>query len=352
MEQSLGSTSEQFAALADLESASHADVGQTSEAQLSEYLTSMVRIRAAEELIGDLVASGEAVCPCHLAIGQEAIPVAVASVLQEGDAIFGAHRSHGHYLALGGDVMRLLAEVLGRASGCSGGFGGSMHLRDRAIGLMGTVPIVGATIPIGLGAALAMKRDASSNVAVAYFGDGATEEGVFHESLNFAAITGAPVVFVCEQNFFSSHLHINERQPFQSVARYGEAHGVDALVVDGNDVLGMVESIGRAVEDVRKKSRPTFIEAVTYRWRGHVGHREDMDVGVARSTDLVKWKLRDPILRLVRVTHAAGIRLSWEDAVKAVRVELESALEEARLGDWPQESALWNTVLPSTFVKE
>lgn len=352
MEDSLRPKSEQFASLADVESVSHAEVGKTSEAQLCEYLTNMVRIRAAEELIGDLVANGEAVCPCHLAIGQEAIPVAVASVLQEGDVIFGAHRSHGHYLALGGDVMRLLAEVLGRATGCSGGFGGSMHLRDHSIGLMGTVPIVGATIPIALGAALAMKNEASNNVAVAYFGDGATEEGVFHESLNFASVTGAPVVFVCEQNFFSSHLHIDERQPFQSVARYGEAHGVDTLVVDGNDVLGMVESLERAVQTVRKKSRPAFVEAVTYRWRGHVGHREDMDVGVARSTDLVKWKLRDPILKLVRAARAAGVGLSWEEALKTVRVELESALEEARLGDWPQESALWATVLPSTFLKE
>ena len=192
--------------------------------RLTRQLELMVLIRRAEEKVAALVTSGLVHCPCHLAIGQEAAAVGVAAAVAPGDYAFGGHRSHGHYLALGGDVDEMFAEILERATGCSGGMGGSMHLIAREHGLMGTVPIVATTIPLAVGAALAAKLAGSQALAVSFFGDGATEEGVFHESLNLAASMKLPVIFGCENNLFSSHLHIDLRQPTDSVARYAAAH--------------------------------------------------------------------------------------------------------------------------------
>ncbi len=301
---------------------------------LLDALRRMILIRAAEELIGDMVAEGKIRCPCHLAIGQEAPAVAVAREIRRGDRLFGAHRSHAHYLALGGSLRGLMAEVLGKATGASRGMGGSMHLLDLEHGLYGTVPIVGATIPIAVGAGLAAKMDGAGGMAVSYFGDGATEEGVFHESLNLAAILRLPVFFVCENNLFSSHLHIQLRQPADSVVRYAEAHRIPWERVDGNDVVATARAVETAVMAIRSGQGPRFLEAVTYRWRGHVGPREDDDVGVKRKEDLAKWKGRDPIRRLADALLDAGalseaeLEASWAQARGAVEKAWEGALED------------------------
>ncbi len=187
---------------------------------LEADLELMLTIRRVEEVVGDLVSRGEVACPCHLSIGQEAVAVGVSRVLRSTDRIFGGHRSHAHYLALGGDPYRLFSEILGRDSGCSRGMGGSMHLYDPQVGFHGSVPIVAATIPIAVGAALAAKMDGIDTVAVCYFGDGAAEEGVLHESLNLAANLALPVLFVCENNLFSSHLDIRLRQPADAICRF------------------------------------------------------------------------------------------------------------------------------------
>jgi TPP-dependent pyruvate/acetoin dehydrogenase alpha subunit len=273
---------------------------------LADALHRMVVIRAAEERIGDMVTARAIRCPCHLAIGQEAPAVGVALHLRPTDRVFGAHRSHAHYLALGGSLHRLMAEVQGKSTGASRGMGGSMHLIDRAHGLYGTVPIVGATIPIAVGAGLAAKMDAAGDIAVSFFGDGATEEGSFHESMNLAAVLRAPVLFVCENNLFSSHLHIQLRQPKNSIARFAEAHQVPWVRVDGNNVVAVAEAARSTIEAIRAGEGPRFIEAVTYRWRGHVGPGEDEDVGVKRKDNLASWKRRDPIRRLVDALVMAG----------------------------------------------
>jgi pyruvate dehydrogenase E1 component alpha subunit len=277
-----------------------------NRAWLVDALRSMVVIRAAEEKIGDMVAEGKIRCPCHLAIGQEAAAVGVARHLRADDRVFGAHRSHAHYLAIGGALHGLMAEVQGKETGVSKGMGGSMHLIDIAHGLYGTVPIVGATIPIAVGAGLAAKMDRKGAIAVSFFGDGATEEGVFHESMNLAVNLKAPVLFVCENNLFSSHLHIRLRQPRHSVCRYAEAHDVPWDRVDGNDVVEVARVTGEAVDAMRAGGGPRFLELVTYRWRGHVGPREDEDVGVARKEDLTRWKQRDPIRRLAEALVSVG----------------------------------------------
>lgn len=322
------------------------DFGRRDTATLREMARSMIRIRLVEERIGEAVAAGHVKCPCHLAIGQEAVPVGIATALARGDRLFGAHRSHGHYLALGGSTHRLMAEVQGKDTGASRGMGGSMHLVDTEHGLYGTVPIVGATIPIAVGAALAAKMDGRQGIAVAYFGDGATEEGSFHESMNLAATHRLPVLFVCENNLFSSHLHIELRQPRSSVARYAEAHAVPWARIDGNDVVEIADYAQTAATAMREGQGPRFIEAVTYRWRGHVGPREDEDVGVKRKEDLHLWKGRDPIRRLADAMIAARMltREEHEADWAGERRMVADSWERASTDPLPPEEALLGRV--------
>jgi len=319
-------------------------------AWLLDALQRMILIRAAEEQIGDMVTQGRVRCPCHLAIGQEAAAVGVAVHVRPGDRLFGAHRSHAHFLALGGSVHRLLAEVQGKHTGASRGMGGSMHLLDLEHGLYGTVPIVGATIPIAVGAGLAAKLDGRGGLAVSFFGDGATEEGVFHEAMNLAATLKTPVLFACENNFFSSHLHITLRQPRDSVCRYAEAHCVPWQRVDGNDVAAVAHATERAFAAIRAGGGPQFLEMVTYRWRGHVGPSEDEDVGVKRKDDLAVWKGRDPIRRLADALMDGG-RLSeaeLEHLWAAARDQVRAAWDQASQDPYPPAEALLQTVYAPT----
>jgi TPP-dependent pyruvate/acetoin dehydrogenase alpha subunit len=308
------------------------------------WFRSMLKIRLAEEAIAGMVESGEARCPCHLGIGQEAVAVGVAEHLRPTDRCFGAHRSHSHYLALGGSLDELIAEVLGKVTGCSRGYGGSMHLRAPHAGLMGTVPIVAATIPIATGAALAAKLDGRGDIAVSFLGDGATEEGVFHESLNLAASMALPVLFVVENNLYSSHLHIGLRQPNDRVARFAEAHAIETRVIDGNDVATVSNVLGELVATMRDEPRPFLVEAVTYRWRGHVGHREDMDVGVERTDNLDSWKQRDPIGRLEESLRERGLDAHLSMIRDSLAGEVEAALDFARRSEYPPVDDLLQTV--------
>ncbi len=181
--------------------------------------------------------------------------------------------------------------MLGKADGTSKGMGGSMHLYGEDVGFMGSVPLVGATIPLAVGAGLAAKLDGRGAIGVTYFGDGATEEGVFHESMNLAATFSLPVLFVCENNLFSSHLYITQRQPSDRIARYGEAHRMATVTIDGNDVAGVARTTAALIKDIRAGKGPALIEAITYRHRGHVGPKDDIDVGVQRSVaDVNRWK--------------------------------------------------------------
>jgi len=313
------------------------DVVGTSPETARAMLARMMLIRAAEERIGDAVAVGEVKCPCHLAIGQEAAAVGVAVHIRDGDRVFGAHRSHGHFLALGASLESLFAEILGKDNGCSRGMGGSMHLRDVAHNFWGSVPIVAATIPIAVGAGLAAQMDGSNSIAVSFFGDGATEEGAFHESMNLAAVKKLPVVFVCENNLFSSHLHVSLRQPANSTCRYAEAHCLPWRRVDGNDVVAVASVMAEAAAHTRMGEGPFYIEAVTYRWRGHVGPREDIDVGVQRKNDLATWKKRDPIARL-------AMTLNLEPDWQMVRNQVESAWAQAKAAEPPSPDTLLSRV--------
>lgn len=323
------------------------DVSGTDAAALRKYLADMLTIRLVEEAVASLVEEGLAKTPCHLAIGQEAIAVGVSASLTRRDRVFGGHRSHSHVLALGGDPYALLAEILGKADGLSRGMGGSMHLYSPSIGFHGCVPLVGATIPIAVGAALAARMDGQGAIAVSYFGDGAAEEGAFHESLNFAASQRLPILFVCENNLYSSHLDILLRQPSDRIARFAEAHVIRSLTVDGNDVLAVAEAAHALVGHARSGAGPGFLEAVTYRHRGHVGPKDDVDVGVRRSmSELAAWKLRDPIARLVAGLKSA--RLLDDRQYEALRQEIGARIAAARAkaeaAAWPESSALLGAV--------
>lgn len=322
------------------------DIAGRDSGWLKEKLRMMLLIRRVEEKIGDAIEAGEIVCPCHLAIGQEAIAVGVSSHLRSSDRVFGTHRSHSHYLALGCDVYRLFAEVLGKLDGCSRGMGGSMHLYGAENGFIGSVPIVGGTIPLAVGAALAAKMDKNGDVAVAYFGDGAAEEGVLHESLNLAAALRLPVLFVCENNLFSSHLHISLRQPAGRIARFAEAHCMPVETIDGNDVVSVSAASERMISGMRQGDGPSFLEAVTYRWRGHVGPREDIDVGVHRSKDLSRWKERDPVRRLIdALRHDKKMsEADLADMEESVLMEVSDAWGRANNAQFPNVSALMDLV--------
>lgn len=275
------------------------DIDNKDAELLITQLSSMLLIRRAEQHIADMRRDGLIGGPVHLSVGQEAIAVGVSSALKKTDRVFGAHRSHSHLLALGSSLHGLFAEVLGKETGHSHGMGGSMHLHDQQNGFYGSVPIVAGTVSLAVGAAMAATLQRCDDVAVAYFGDGACEEGVVHESLNLAKIQDAPVIFVVENNLFASHLHVSLRQPSDVMSRFAVANEISHRLVDGNDVVAVSDAASELINNAREGQGPGFLEVVTYRWYGHVDWREDIDVGVHRSTDEVtSWHARDPIQRL------------------------------------------------------
>lgn len=320
---------------------------------LLSMLKDMLVIRIAEDHIGKAVERGLVKTPCHLSIGQEAIAVGISGSLNKGDHVFGTHRSHGHFLAMGGGLYELIAEIFGKADGASKGLGGSMHLYGGDMGFKGSVPIVGATIPIAVGAAMAAKMDGKQSIAVCYFGDGAAEEGVLHESLNLASAHNLPVLFVCENNLYSSHLDIRARQPADSIARFAQAHCIDVVRLDGNDVVQVGGESARAITKIRNECRPYFIEAVTYRWRGHVGPDENIDVGVRRSKkELDAWKLRDPIKRLMLAMIAKGMltQSDYSRLVMEVDEQVRFAVQKATIAAYPEGERLYDLVYSDTDI--
>ncbi len=306
----------------------------TNHAWLLEQWRTMVLIRRAEETIAELIESGEARGPCHLAIGQEAVAAGVSAALHTDDTVWGGHRSHGHYLAKGGSLEGLLAEVLGRATGCSRGRGGSMHLIAPEQGILGTVPIVAATVPLAAGAAMAYKLRGERRIAVAVFGDGAIEEGTVHESMNLAALYRLPVVLVCENNLYASHMHWSDRRVADNLYRAGEFHSIPGERVDGNDVRAVYAAAQAAVERARAGNGPGLLECRTFRWRGHVGASADLDVGAGRREDRDEWVAKDPVGRAEIELREGGAR-DLDGRRAAVDCEIALALERARRAPEP-----------------
>ena len=297
----------------------------------------MSRIRLVEEAIADRYSEQEMRCPVHLSIGQEAAAVGACAPLTIDDIIVSNHRSHSHYLAKGGDLAAMLGEIYGRVTGCCGGRGGSMHLFDNSVGVLASVPIVGSTIPLAVGAALTFKQRNKKHVSVAFMGDGATEEGIFHESLNFASLHSLPVVFFVENNLYSVYTHLHDRQPDRSLADYGLAHAIPSQQIDGNDVDLVRESMTSCVMRARAGEGPTLLVVDTYRWREHCGPNYDNNLGYRSSTEYDTWRHRCPIDSYRTQLLERGV-LSLqleEEMVLGIATEIDAAFQNAKSAPFP-----------------
>ena len=311
------------------------------------FLQKMLVIRFVENKMAYGRKEGFIGGPVHLAVGQEAIAVGLSHFLNDKDYVFGGHRSHAHILALGADTQKLFAEVLGRETGFSQGRGGSMHLIDQSVGFYGSVPIVAGTVPLAVGSAIASRLQGSQKVSIAYLGDGACEEGVFHESLNLARINNEPIIFVVENNLFSSHMHISQRQPLSSTARFAYANDIDYKILDGNDVISVAETASSFIKLARNGKGPFFIEAVTYRWLGHVDWREDIDVGVQRSKDdISSWRAKDPIKRLKSsmIKEKLFTEADFNHLTNEIKQSIDNSWSNALKDSYPSQSSLLEDV--------
>ena len=262
----------------------------------NKLFESMLRIRLVEESIANKYSEQKMRCPTHLSIGQEAIAVGVCANLTSQDQVLSTHRAHAHYLAKGGCLNSMMAEIYGKASGCSKGMGGSMHLIDTSVGFMGSTAIVGNTIPVAVGLALEKKLTRKKSIACVFFGDGATEEGAFYESVNFAIIHSLPILFICENNLYSVYSGLEVRQPVdRKIYKMVSALGISAQHGNGNDVEEVARKVKQAKTMIMKSGGPQFLEFDTYRWREHCGPNFDNNIGYREESEFLKWKKKDPL---------------------------------------------------------
>jgi TPP-dependent pyruvate/acetoin dehydrogenase alpha subunit len=301
-------------------------------------LHGMARIRAVEEAIADNYPRGLMRCPTHLSIGQEAAAVGVCAALRREDRAVSGHRAHAHYLAKGGDLTAMLAEIHGRVTGCARGKGGSMHLIDEAAGFMGSTAIVGGTVPVGVGLALAAQLRGEDRVVVVFLGDAVLETGVFHEAANFAVLRRLPVLFACENNLYSVYSPLSVRQPEgRPIHALAAAHGLRTTAGDGNDVRATAVLARDAVARIRAGNGPEFIELATYRWREHCGPNFDNDIGYRTEAEYESWRAQDPVARFAAALRAEGLLDdSAERALHAgIAVEVRAAFAAAESAPFP-----------------
>lgn len=309
-----------------------AESSPSTPALAPELLLTLYRqmqlIRVVELRIAELYPEQDMRCPVHLSVGQEAAEAGACVALESRDYVMSGHRSHGHYLGKGGDLKRMMAEIYGKATGCAGGVGGSMHLIDLEAGFLGAAPIVGSTIPIAVGSAFASKLRGDDSVTMLFLGDGATECGVFHESLNFAKLHELPVVFLCENNFFSVYSPMEVRQPKdRAIMALAEAHNIESHLGDGNDVVQSYQLAKRAVDKARAGQGPSFIELTTYRWLEHCGPNYDNDIGYRTEEEYQAWRAKEPVARYEAELIAWGV--ATRDQLDAITAEIAADMEEA-----------------------
>lgn len=263
---------------------------------------SLRRIRRIEEEIAEIYPSDQIKSPVHLSIGQESVAVGVCDALGPDDVVSGTYRGHAAYLAKGGDLRGMLAELYGKSTGCAAGKGGSMHLVDMGRNVLGASAVVGTTIPIAVGYAMALKREGRGRVVACFLGDGASEEGVFYESLNFAALHRLPVIFVCENNGYAIHTPIAKRWATEALCERVATFGIPSRRLEDGDVFAIRDAVVRVLPAIRAGTAgPAFFECLTYRWREHVGPSEDYDAGYRSRDDLARWVEADQVARLARM---------------------------------------------------
>ncbi|MCF7889146.1 MAG: thiamine pyrophosphate-dependent dehydrogenase E1 component subunit alpha, partial [Victivallales bacterium] len=287
-------------------------------------------------------------CPVHLCIGQEAIASVIGCLLKKDDLVVSTHRSHGHYLGKGGNLNAMIAEIYGKATGCSNGKGGSMHLIDERVGFKGSTAIVAGTIPVGVGLGLANKLQKKNNISCIFFGDGSTEEGLFYESVNFAVLKNLPVLFICENNLYSVYTPLAIRQP-KNRTIYEMVKGMGCFVNNGNgnDVIDVYNKSSEAISLIKKGEGPVFLEFSTYRWREHCGPNYDNDLGYRTTEEFENWKKNDPILNwqnylLTKQIITDEIIINMENLINK---EIAVAFEYAEKTPFPNENELFKGVL-------
>ena len=291
-----------------------------------------------EKKIADLYSEQEMRCPVHLSIGQEATAVGVCALLGRDDIVMSAHRGHAHYLAKGGDLKAMIAELYGKETGCAKGKGGSMHLIDLSAGFFGTVPIVGSTIPIATGVAWAFKMKKQENVAVVFLGDGATEEGVFSESLDFASLKEVPILFVCENNFYSVYSNLGVRQAkSREITKIAESHGVKSNKGNGNDILEVYNVTETAINYIKNEKKPALIEFETFRWLEHCGPNWDDNLGYRGKGELQKWMKACPITNFEKKLNGNTLDPSRIKQIKKnISKEIDGAFDYAKKSPFPR----------------
>ncbi|MDR4494378.1 MAG: thiamine pyrophosphate-dependent dehydrogenase E1 component subunit alpha [Nitrospirales bacterium] len=308
----------------------------TDAQRFRELFYQALRIRLVEERIIALYPSDVIQSPVHLSIGQEAVAVGACQELEKTDLIFCTYRSHAFYLAKGGNLKEMFAELYGKVTGCARGKAGSMHLTAPEVGLMGSSAVVASTIPHAVGAALAAKHLGKDQVVMAVFGDGATEEGVYHESLNFAVLHRLPVLFLCENNGLAVHSSQSARQRY-AILEHARSYGLSAQhIADGYDLENVADTISGLVRRVRQIREPVFVEIRTYRYKEHVGPGEDFHCGYRQREEWWSWKQRDPLEQ-----HPDLRDMMQPSIIK----EIDEAVEFARASPFPPEEELLRDVV-------
>ena len=304
-----------------------------------KFLFEMMRMREVEIKIQNEYSKEEMRCPIHLSVGQEAIPVGISNNLNKNDKVLSAHRSHFHYLAKGGSLKSMIAELYGKETGCAMGLGGSMHLIDIKANIVAAVPIVGSTLPIGVGVAWANKLSGKNkDITVIYFGDGATEEGVFHESLDFASLFNLNILFVCENNFYSVYSNISNRQSKdRSILKIAKAHGIESSYIDGNDCDKIYIKSNSIISNIRSKNKPYLIELKTYRHLEHCGPNNDDNLKYRNKNEVKKWLNRDPINQYKKKLLSQNIisKQDIQNQIKIIHSEINQAFRFARNSNFP-----------------
>ena len=307
----------------------------------------MYRIRAVEEAIADHYPKGKMRCPVHLSIGQELIPAVFAETIRPTDFAVSTHRGHAHYLAKGGSLNAMIAEIYGKSTGCAKGKGGSMHLIDLSVNFMGTSAIVGNSIPIGVGLALSAQLKGTDQISCVFLGDGAIEEGVFYESVNFAAVRKLPVLFICENNLYSVYSPLSVRQPAgRSIANMVKAMGIEVGIADGVDIQASNQLMKSAIDQVRKTGLPYFLEFSTYRWREHCGHAFDNDIGYRTPEEFVMWQSKDPLhyLEIQLNNLSPGMQKSITEFKFMIEAEVNAAFDFAENSPFPDRREAYDGV--------
>jgi pyruvate dehydrogenase E1 component alpha subunit len=295
--------------------------------QLIELYRKMKTIRIVEQKIESEYKYDEIKTPIHLSLGQEAVSAGVCIHLRKDDYVFGTHRSHAQYIAKGGDINKMISELYLRKSGCSSGRGGSMHLIDPEVGILGSSAIVGGSIPLGTGAALASRLTHKDRVTAVFFGDGAVDEGTFHESLNFASLKSLPVVYICENNYYAINSKESVRHKENNIYKWAEGYGIPGYQIDGNDVLLVSDFAQKAISRARNGEGPTLIECLTYRWKGHIGAVDDVGGPFRPQNEYDYWKSKCPIKWYEE--YLKGIGLLYETIENSIENEINQMVTEA-----------------------